>query len=194
MINKNQQHDQSKIKRRLIIEGKKTTYFFKFPFSLNKQFHRNECITFFRQLLDSFSKVDTQNNQICTCQQYNRNNNAFDSENDGQQQQQQLYPHMRKVYNDETDLLEHVHIIMSTIKPECSMDEQQEETVAERRRRRARISKQRAKVLITEYCTRKITDNIKVQTNKRNYSSLLFLFYSMRVAIFEYIYIRMIQL
>jgi len=77
---------------------------------------------------------------------------------------------MRKVYDDETDLLEHVHIIMSTIKPERSVNEQPEETTAQRRRRRTRVSKQRAKVLITEYCTR----NIKVSVNKRNYSSLCF--------------------
>ncbi len=81
---------------------------------------------------------------------------------------------MRKVYNDDTNLLECVHIIMSTIKPECSINEQQEETIAQRRRRRTRVSKQRAKVLITEYCTRKIADNIKIPTNKRNYSSLCF--------------------
>jgi hypothetical protein len=87
---------------------------------------------------------------------------------------------MRKVYDDETDLLEHVHIIMSTIKPECPVDEQQEETIAQRHRRRTRVSKQRAKVLITEYCTRKIADNIKVSGNKRNHSSLCFFFVSNR--------------
>lgn len=128
----------------------------------------NECITFFQSLFDPLSK-----NKLCTCQTYNRNTNAFNSDNDNQQQQQ-VYPHMRKVYNDDTDLLEYVHIIMSTIKPECSINEQQEETIAQRRRRRTRVSKQRAKVLITEYCTRKIADNIKFQTNKRNYSSLCF--------------------
>jgi hypothetical protein len=85
---------------------------------------------------------------------------------------------MRKVYNNDTDLLECVHIIMSTIKPECSINEQQEETIEQRRRQRTRVSKQRAKVLITKYCTRKIVDHIKVSTNKRNYSSLCF--YSFR--------------
>jgi hypothetical protein len=82
---------------------------------------------------------------------------------------------MRKIYNDDTDLLEYVHIIMSTIKPECPQNDQssQEETIEQRRRRRSsRVSKQRAKVLITEYCTRKIVDNIKLYSNKRNYSSL----------------------
>ena len=92
--------------------------------------------------------------------------------------EQQLYPHMRKVYDDETDLLEHVHIIMSTVKPDCSVDEQQqqqpEETIAQRHRRHGRVSKQRAKVLITEYCTRRIADNIKISSNKRNHSSLCF--------------------
>ncbi len=79
---------------------------------------------------------------------------------------------MRKVYDDDTDLLEHVYIIMSKIKPtECSVNE---ESTAQRRHQRARVSKQRAKVLITEYCTRKIVDNIKCQGNKRNYSSLCF--------------------
>ncbi len=117
------------------------------------------------------SKIDHGNNRICTCHSFNRNTNAFNSDNDSQQQ---LYPHMRKVYNDDTDILEHVHIIMSTIKPECSINEQQEETMAQRSHRRARVSKQRAKVLITEYCSRKIADNIKVPTNKRNYSSLCF--------------------
>jgi hypothetical protein len=79
---------------------------------------------------------------------------------------------MRKVYNDDTDLLEYVHIIMSTIKPEDSHHEQQKETITQRCRRPTRVSKQRAKVLITEYCTRKIVDNIKLHSNKRNYSSL----------------------
>ena len=94
-----------------------------------------------------------------------------------EQQQQQLYPHMRKVYDDETDLLEHVHIIMSTVKPDCSVNEQQqqpEETIAQRHRRHTRVSKQRAKVLITEYCTRRVAENIKISSNKRNHSSLCF--------------------
>lgn len=125
--------------------------------------HRNKYLTFFQHLLD------LKKNQMCICQTYNRNTNAFNSDAESQPQ---LYPHMRKVYNDDTDLLEYVHIIMSTIKPECSMSE--EETIAERRRRPTRVSKQRAKVLITEYCTRKIADNIKISSNKRNYSSLCF--------------------
>jgi hypothetical protein len=131
---------------------------------------QNEYLNFFQRLLFI---IDHPKTKICTCQSYNRNTNAFTSDQDSQQQQQ-LYPHMRKVYNDDTDLLEHVHIIMSTIKPEGSIHEQQDETIAQRRRRRTRVSKQRAKLLITEYCTRKIADNIKLSTNKRNYSSLCF--------------------
>ena len=132
--------------------------------------NQNECIAFFRRLLDSFSKINIPSNKICTCQSYNRNTNALVNDTDNQQ----LYPHMRKIYNDDTDLLEYVHIIMSTIKPECPQNDQstQEETIAQRRCRRSRVSKQRAKVLITEYCTRKIVDNIKLCSNKRNYSSL----------------------
>jgi len=160
--------NQLKIKRRLFIQLKyKIPIFLVFFASL-----QNECLNFFQHLLDSLSKK-----KICTCQTYNRNSNAFNSDNDSQQQQQ-LYPHMRKVYNNDTDLLECVHIIMSTIKPECSINEQQEEPIEQRRRQRTRVSKQRAKVLITKYCTRKIVDNIKVSTNKRNYSSLCF--YSFR--------------
>jgi hypothetical protein len=123
---------------------------------------QNECLTFFQHLIS----------KIRTSQLYNRNNNALTNDPDSEQQQQ-LYPHMRKVYNDETALLEHVHIIMSTIKPECPVDEPPpEETIAQRHRRRTRVSKQRAKVLITGYCTRRIADNIKVSSNKRNHSSL----------------------
>ena len=82
---------------------------------------------------------------------------------------------MSKVYDGDTDLLEHVHIIMSTIKPEYSIQEQ-DESMEQRRRRRTRVSKQRAKVLITEYCSRKIVDKIKISANKRNYSSPCFPF------------------
>ena len=82
---------------------------------------------------------------------------------------------MSKVYDGDTDLLEHVHIIMSTIKPEYLIQEQ-DESMEQRRRRRTRVSKQRAKVLITEYCSRKIVDKIKISANKRNYSSPCFPF------------------
>lgn len=117
-----------------------------------------KSLTFFQYLSDSLIKKT---------QTYNRNTNAFTNDNDDQPQ---LYPHMRKVYNSDTDLLEYVNIIMSTVKPECSTNEQQQQEepiIIQRRPRRTRISKQRAKVLITEYCTRKISD-----INKRNYSSL----------------------
>ncbi|CAF1300776.1 unnamed protein product [Rotaria sordida] len=124
-------------------------------------FHQNliESKKFFQKLFD---------NNICTCQQYNRNSNAFhnDNEEPQQQQQQHLYPHMRKLYNHDTNLLEYVYIIMSTIKPNDSINkqqqqQQQDETLGQQqqqqqqqqhRRRQTRISKQRAKVLITEYC------------------------------------------
>ena len=112
-------------------------------------------------------------NKLCTCESYNRNSNAFSHDNDGRQ----LYPHMRKFYNEDTDLLEHVHIVMSTVKPESLShdrgdDDDEEETLAQRRRRRTRVSKQRAKVLITEYCTKKIGENFKRHTNKRNHLPL----------------------
>ncbi|CAF0823578.1 unnamed protein product [Adineta steineri] len=147
----------------------------KFTTSLNNQCHQNEYINFFKRLLQSLSRNDNDKSGICTCQSYNRNTNAFCSDNDSQQQQQ-LYPHMRKVYDNDTKLLEHVHIIMSTTKPICSINEQKqpEAIVQQRPPRRTRVSKQRARVLITEYCSRKISDNIKVPTNKRNHSSLCF--------------------
>ncbi|CAF2741845.1 unnamed protein product [Rotaria sp. Silwood2] len=122
---------------------------------LDVLFHQNLIAskTFFQKLFD---------NNICTCQQYNRNSNAFhnDNEEPQEQQEQQLYPHMRKLYNHDTDLLEYVYIIMSTIKPTESLNKQQDETLGQQqqqqqpqhRRRQTRISKQRAKVLITEYC------------------------------------------
>ncbi|UJR15009.1 hypothetical protein I4U23_001986 [Adineta vaga] len=132
--------------------------------------HQNENKHFFRCLLESLFRIDVETNRICTCQSLNRNTNAFSHENENQQ----LYPHMRKVYDDDTDLLDQVHIIMSTIKPECSLNEQHEESIAQRHRRHTRVSKQRAKVLITGYCSRKIADNVKIAINKRNYSSLCF--------------------
>jgi hypothetical protein len=78
---------------------------------------------------------------------------------------------MRKVYDSETDLLECVHVIMSPTKPESSENELlQEEPIAQRRCRRSRVSKQRAKALISEYCTRSKTgDNVKLKPKKRNY-------------------------
>ncbi|CAF3744297.1 unnamed protein product [Rotaria sp. Silwood1] len=116
--------------------------------SLDVLFHQNfiDSKKFFQKLFD---------NNICTCQQYNRNSNAFHNDNE-ESQQEQLYPHMRKLYNHETNLLEYVYIIMSTIKPNDSINKQDEilgqQQQQQHRRRQTRISKQRAKVLITEYC------------------------------------------
>ncbi|CAF4105441.1 unnamed protein product [Rotaria sp. Silwood1] len=67
---------------------------------------------------------------------------------------------MRKLYNHDTDLLEYVYIIMSTVKPNDSINKQlqQDEILGQQqqhRRQQTRISKQRAKVLITEYCRNK---------------------------------------
>ena len=135
---------------------------------------------FFQNLFDSLTKLDIPKKKVCTCHTYNRNTNAFNNDQDNTQQPQQLYPHIRKTYDEETDALEHVHIIMSPIKPENFNNEEQEETVAQRRRRRTRISKQRAKALITEYCTRKNSDTKKSSSNKRNHSSLLFFLISIR--------------
>lgn len=116
-------------------------------------------------------------NNICTCKQYNRNTNAFNHETEGEiEQPQQLYPHMRKLYNDDTSLLEYVYIIMSTVKPDEPIAKPKEEPVIQKHHRRhTRISKQRAKVLITEYCTRKIGDNLKIHSNLRNYPLSLLL-------------------
>ena len=149
------------------------TYSYSFFLSLQNPLHPNESLHFFRRLLESLFRVDIGNKQICTCQSLNRNNNASSSD-DESPPRQQLYPHMRKVYDEDTALLEHVHIIMSTTKPQCSLQEAKEEPTVQRRRRPTRVSKQRAKVLITEYCSRKIVDNVRVPTNKRNYSSLAF--------------------
>ncbi|CAF3751997.1 unnamed protein product [Rotaria socialis] len=100
---------------------------------------------FFQKLFDT---------HICTCRQYNRNTNAYP--NDSEEQQQQLYPQMRKLYNDDTDLLEYVYIIMSTVKPSDSLTKQQDETCEQPpHRQQTRVSKQRAKVRITEYCREK---------------------------------------
>ena len=118
-----------------------------------------ECATFCQQLFDN----------ICTCHQHNRNSNAYDNENEQEDQKIKFYPHMRKLYNDDTDSLEYVYIIMSTIKPKISMNKQQEGHTEQRyHHQHGRLSKQRAKVLITEYCKKKI-DNIKIHTSKRNY-------------------------
>lgn len=164
---------QSKLNRRLIIFIDISISFVHFViiYSSANLSHPNENASFFRRLLQSLFQIDLQNDRLCTCQSLNRNTNALTNDNDNQQ----VYPHMRKVYDDDTDLLEHVHIIMSTIKPDYSIQEQ-EESMEQRRRRRARVSKQRAKVLITEYCSRKIVDKIKISANKRNYSSLCFSF------------------
>lgn len=84
-------------------------------------------------------------NNICTSRQYNRNTNAYP--NDSEEQSQQLYPHIRKLYDDDTDSLEYVYIVMSTVKPTQSNTKQQDVLSQQ-----TRISKQRAKVRITEYC------------------------------------------
>ena len=77
-----------------------------------------------------------------------------------------LYPHVRKFYSCDTNLLEHVHIMMSTIKPETVLIE---ENLGQPRRRRTRMSKQRAKILITEYCcTKKLSESMKFPVNKRD--------------------------
>ena len=115
-------------------------------------------------------------NHLCGCSTYNRNGNAFTTDSQTSVfPEPRLYPHMRKFYNHDTDLLEHVCVTMSPIKPDSSSDKLQVATMAERRPRRTRISKQRAKVLITEYCTKKIGDSPKATTNKRSYLSLWFL-------------------
>ena len=120
-------------------------------------------------------------NHLCACSTYNRNGNAFTSDHETSVfSEPTLYPHVRKFYNSDTAVLEHVRITMSTSKPASPTDECQEETMAQRRRRRTRISKQRAKVLITEYCTKKIGDSAKVTTNKRSYLSLWFLSFDFR--------------
>ena len=91
----------------------------------------------------------------------NRNNNACTADQDTPPPQ--LYPHIRKIYNSDTCLLEYARVIMSTIKPDDEVG----------RQCRARVSKQRAKVLISGYCTRgKIPENVKLSTNKRIHSSL----------------------
>lgn len=115
------------------------------------------------------SQVDEHQIPICTCSSSNRNNNAC---TDDPHTPPTIYPRIRKIYNHETALLEYVHIIMSTNKPDEGIEDEQ--TIGQRRRRRARVSKQRAKALISEYCTRKIPENIKISTNKRHDSSLCF--------------------
>lgn len=119
----------------------------------------------FRHVLNSLSQFDFPQQNLCQCHVYNRNTNAIENE---PTVPTQLYPHMRKVYNDETDRLEQVHITMSTVKPEQEIVNQQKS-----QRRRARISKQRAEVLITEYCKRNIVNKLKASRKKRNYSSFL---------------------
>lgn len=102
---------------------------------------------------------------MCTCRSLNRNNNASsdgdDDETSGNNQSRpQLYSHMRKVYDRDTALLEHVYITMSTARPQHCIHDVRLESITQRRRRPTRVSKQRAKVLITEYCSRKTLRSI----------------------------------
>ena len=115
---------------------------------------RKSRLTYFQELFSQIKNEDPSSS--------NRNNNACTNDQDSQQPQ--LYPHIRKIYNSDTCLLEYARIIMSTVKPD-------DETIVQQRR--ARVSKQRAKVLISEYCTRKLPENLKISTNKRNHSSSL---------------------
>ncbi|CAF3288160.1 unnamed protein product [Rotaria socialis] len=121
--------------------------------SLENQCQPNELRPFFFCLCNPSNRIDISNSKFCTCEAYNRNNNA-------DIQEEKLYPCIRKIYNNDTDLLEQVHVVMSKDKPENA--------ITEPRRRHGRISKQRAKLFITEYCTRKNDDNISFETNKRN--------------------------
>lgn len=86
-----------------------------------------------------------------------------------------VYPHIRKIYNHETSILEYVHIVMSRNKPEEGGDDDEQMIGQRPPRRRARVSKQRAKILITEFCTGKIPsmENVKMSPpNKRHESSV----------------------
>lgn len=99
---------------------------------------------------------------ICHCVSNNRNKNVILNEADTSTSDIQLFPHIKKIYDCETNSLEQVHIIMSTIRP----DQKHEEKVVYGRRHRTRVSKQKAKLLITECCSKRLPEPNKSKPNE----------------------------